>query len=77
MPPRAAAAGPKKKGPAVHKLPETIREGEILKDIQKRSWRIGKSIGVGGFGEIYAASDDVDRPVGPDAAYVIKIVSAH
>lgn len=46
----------KKAASNVHKLPETISEGEILRDIQKRHWRIGKSIGVGGFGEIYAGT---------------------
>ena len=45
----------KRKAPAnSHKLPDPIREGEIVKDISKREWRLGKSIGVGGFGEIYA-----------------------
>ena len=65
MPPKATIAKPvsrpaaKKKAP-VHKLPEPIREGEILSDIQKRQWRLGKSIGVGGFGEIYAGTLDVN-----------------
>lgn len=56
MPPKAAAARPvqKKKPTQIHKLPDPIREGEVVKDIQKRQWRLGKSIGVGGFGEIYA-----------------------
>ena len=59
MPPKLAAGGgaskpaAKKKAP-VHKLPEPIRDGEIIRDVQKRQWRLGKSIGVGGFGEIYA-----------------------
>ena len=52
----AAKPAAKKKASSVHKLPETICEGEILRDIQKRQWRIGKSIGVGGFGEIYAGT---------------------
>lgn len=57
MPPKVVAARPaaKKKAP-VHKLPDPIREGEIVRDIQKRQWRLGKSIGVGGFGEIYAGN---------------------
>ena len=56
MPPRLAAKPAAKKKGTVHKLPDPIREGEILKDIQKRQWRLGKSIGVGGFGEIYAGT---------------------
>ena len=57
MPPKAVASRPaaKKKAP-IHKLPDPIRDGEIVRDIQKRQWRLGKSIGVGGFGEIYAGS---------------------
>lgn len=55
MPPKSAATRPpaKKKNP-IHKLPDPIKDGEIVRDIQKRQWRLGKSIGVGGFGEIYA-----------------------
>jgi len=56
MPPKAVASRPvaaKKKAP-IHKLPDPIKDGEIVRDIQKRQWRLGKSIGVGGFGEIYA-----------------------
>lgn len=56
MPPRAAAKPAAKKKPAAHKLPDPIREGEILRDITKRQWRLGRSIGVGGFGEIYAGN---------------------
>jgi vaccinia related kinase len=36
-----------------NRLPDPIREGEILVDIAKNQWRLGRSIGVGGFGEIY------------------------
>ena len=59
MPPKLTGAGgakpaAKKKIGALHKLPDPIKEGEIVRDIQKRQWRLGKSIGVGGFGEIYA-----------------------
>ena len=43
-----------KKKPPIHKLPDPIREGEVVKDNSKKSWKLGKSIGVGGFGEIYA-----------------------
>lgn len=35
---------------------------------------MGPSIGVGGFGEIYLASNEIEHPVQPDAKYVIKIV---
>jgi len=37
-----------------YKLPDPIPIGEILRDVAKKEWQIGPSIGVGGFGEIYA-----------------------
>jgi len=37
-------------------MPEPIPAGEILKDISKGQWILGKSIGVGGFGEVYSAA---------------------
>jgi len=37
-----------------YKLPDPIPNGEILRDVTKKEWQIGPSIGVGGFGEIYA-----------------------
>lgn len=36
-----------------NRLPDPIREGEILVDITKNQWKLGRSVGVGGFGEIY------------------------
>lgn len=50
---KAAAAGKKSK---LYNMPEKIKEGTILKDLMKTEWKIGPSIGTGGFGEIYTAS---------------------
>lgn len=36
-----------------NRLPDPIREGEIFVDITKNQWKLGRSVGVGGFGEIY------------------------
>jgi vaccinia related kinase len=36
-----------------NRLPDPIREGELLTDITKNQWKLGRSVGVGGFGEIY------------------------
>lgn len=47
---------PKKKAANAYKLPDPISTGEILTDIAKRQWFLGKSIGVGGFGEIYCGT---------------------
>lgn len=56
------------------RLPDPIAPGEILSDVTQKQWRIGKSIGVGGFGEIYLASDDIDTPTDSgNADYCIKV----
>ncbi|XP_033321100.2 uncharacterized protein LOC117217540 [Megalopta genalis] len=47
---------PKRKGANGYKLPDPISPGEILKDLKDTQWVLGKSIGVGGFGEIYCAA---------------------
>lgn len=59
--------------PNGYRLPDPIREGEILTDVTKKQWRLGRSIGLGGFGEIYLASDDIKKPVGTDSQHVIKV----
>jgi len=54
--PRAAKPAPPKKGKSkLYAMPEKITEGTILTDLNKGQWRIGPSIGIGGFGEIYTA----------------------
>lgn len=53
--------------------PVIIKEGEILTDITKKQWRVGKSVGAGGFGEIYLVSSDITKPVSQDAMYAVKI----
>ncbi|XP_076237085.1 serine/threonine-protein kinase VRK1 isoform X2 [Calliopsis andreniformis] len=62
---RVAAAG--------CKLPDPLPAGEILTDITQNKWKLGHSIGYGGFGDIYLASNNIDAPVQQDAKYVIKI----
>ena len=48
---------------------------EIFTGIGKnpKQFRLGKSIGTGGFGEIYLASEDISRPVKDDATLAMKI----
>jgi vaccinia related kinase len=53
----------------------SIFEGEILIDGTKNQWKLGKSIGVGGFGEVYLASSNTYEPVGSDAQHAIKVES--
>lgn len=66
------AANKKKprKGANGYKLPEALPEGEILQDLSKHQWILGKSIGTGGFGEIYSAASS-SKPKNQSA--VIKI----
>lgn len=56
-----------------NRLPDPLPYGSVLTDVMKRKWKLGKSIGVGGFGEIYLASDESKRKAGPDAKFVIKV----
>ncbi|XP_043259391.1 serine/threonine-protein kinase VRK1-like [Colletes gigas] len=55
------------------KLPDQLPAGEILTDITQNKWKLGHTIGYGGFGDIYLASNDIYAPVREDAKYVIKI----
>lgn len=55
------------------KLPVKLPADQILTDITQNKWRLGNTIGYGGFGDIYLASKDITSPVGDDAQYVIKI----
>ncbi|KAG5319401.1 VRK1 kinase, partial [Pseudoatta argentina] len=74
MPPRRAEDVPMKRIAAAGcKLPAQLPAGEILTDITQNKWRLGNTIGYGGFGDIYLASNDITLPVGQDAKYVIKI----
>lgn len=59
--------------PKKPKLPKPLPDGFILTDTEKKRWRLGHIIGQGGFGLIYLASLNVDRPVPADSKYVIKV----
>lgn len=82
MPRKAAAKEPvvgipKKRGPAkkqAYNRPVAIPLGAVLTDNQKKQWKVGPSIGSGGFGEIYCVCP-VDKPVKKveEYPYVLKI----
>ena len=56
-------------------LPDPLPPGHVLTDTRGQRWRLGKSIGLGGFGEIYASSK-VDGDEGErEEEYVVKVVS--
>ncbi|KYM83135.1 Nucleosomal histone kinase 1 [Atta colombica] len=67
---KAAKKVPKKKGG--YQMPDPIPAGEILRDISKGQWILGKSIGVGGFGEVYSAAPYFEK-IPKDYPNVIKI----
>ena len=69
MPPKAS----KRKAANGYKLPDPIPEGTIITGTNKKQFRLGKSIGLGGFGEIYLASEDISKPVKDDATLALKI----
>lgn len=67
---------PAKKRANGYEAPKHLDVETILTDLAKKQWRIGPSIGSGGFGEIYSAckaDDSVKKH--SDYPYVVKIVS--
>ncbi|XP_061481760.1 serine/threonine-protein kinase VRK2 isoform X2 [Rhineura floridana] len=62
---------PKRRGKS--NLPIPLQEGVILKDTERREWRLGRMIAQGGFGLIYLASPRLDVPVEDSAVHVIKV----
>lgn len=68
-----AKARPKK---ANYARPETVKLGTILADFNKKNWRVGPSIGSGGFGDIYSCGLAEGSSTKPDQyTNVVKIVS--
>lgn len=57
-----------------YKFPDPLPKGEVLEDIAKKKWKLGASIGQGGFGEIYSAQEA--SVGGAKYPYVIKIVNS-
>ncbi len=45
-----------RRSPNGYILPDPLPSGLIVTDLNKKQWKIGKSIGLGGFGEIYSAA---------------------
>jgi len=45
-----------RRSPNGYLLPEPLPQGLVITDLKKKKWRLGKSIGLGGFGEIYSAA---------------------
>ncbi|EAT40680.1 AAEL007617-PA [Aedes aegypti] len=71
---KAAGGGGRKKAANGYQMPEPVPPGTVLTDMAKRQWKVGPSIGSGGFGEIYCACEvgsGVKKP--DDYPYVVKI----
>lgn len=77
MPPKKpTGAVARKGGKNAYKMPEHLPVGSILQEVSKQQWKIGRSIGVGGFGEIYSACKADEPTKKPDDyPFVVKIVS--
>ena len=75
--PKDAAKKPAKKPKNGYQMPSHLPLNSIIQDIAKKQWKIGPSIGSGGFGEIYSACK-ADQPIKKTEAYpfVVKIVSS-
>ncbi|KPM02158.1 uncharacterized protein NH340_JMT07303 [Sarcoptes scabiei] len=52
-----------------YRLCDPLPEGQILTDTEKKQWVIGKTIGLGGFGEIYL----IHEKNSPSIEYVMKL----
>jgi hypothetical protein len=63
-----------RRSPNGYMLPEPVPVGIILTDLMKNRWKVGKSIGIGGFGEIYSA-EKLMEDTSPKWAtnYVVKV----
>nr|CAI5837999.1 unnamed protein product [Callosobruchus analis] len=46
-----------------------FKQGQLITDLNGKQWKLGRSIGNGGFGEIYEATDDSSK----DDGYVAKV----
>jgi len=76
MPPRQPIDFPvvkKKPCSGSSRSQDFMKPGEVLTDVSNNQWKLGKLIGIGAFGDIFLASDDVSKPVSNDARYVVKV----
>lgn len=65
---KAKRAPRKKNG---YQMPDPISAGEILTDLSKGQWILGKSIGVGGFGEVYSGMNFIVNAFATDYLVII------
>lgn len=69
-----AGAKPKKKANG-YNMPDPLPLGLIIEDLAKQRWKLGPSIGKGGFGEIYSAQKVTEgTKANSKYPFVVKIV---
>jgi len=56
MPPKKAG-GRAKKTATGYRMPDHLNPGTVLSDLNKKQWVLGKTVGTGGFGELYLAKE--------------------
>jgi len=61
-----------RRSPNGYLLSDPLPQGLVLKDLHKKTWKIGRSIGLGGFGEIYSAALLDGKTLSEDD-YVVKV----
>jgi len=61
-----------RRSPNGYLLSDPLPQGLVLKDLHKKTWKIGRSIGLGGFGEIYSAAL-LDGNTLSEEDYVVKV----
>lgn len=62
-----------RRSPNGYILPDPLPENLIVTDLRKQKWKIGKSVGLGGFGEIYSAAFLNGRGKWSKEEFVIKV----
>jgi hypothetical protein len=58
-------------------LTREIADSAVVTDIAGNKWRIGAPIGKGSFGEIFLASNDINRPVNVKTAHYVTKIEPH
>jgi len=62
-----------RKSPNGFILPDPLPRGHVVQDTRGQRWRLGRAIGLGGFGEIYAAAKEFHKA----EEYVVKVEPHH
>lgn len=70
--PKKAKIEEPRRSPNGYILPDPLPQGLVLTDLKKQRWKLGKSVGLGGFGEIYSAAF-LNGNKSSKEEYVIKV----